>query len=61
MENQRWNFEETEDGITVCKDEHEKGQHCEYKLLSNAELIVILEGMQARICSLDFNLKIERQ
>jgi len=44
-----WNFEATDTGITVCKDEHDKGQPCEYKDLSPHEVVDILNDMKSLI------------
>lgn len=38
----RWNFEAKEDGVYVCKGEHEKHEGCTNELLSNEEIVKLL-------------------
>ena len=45
MKYHRWNFEATDSGIVVCKNEHEKGHPCEYEELTPKEAIKIIEEM----------------
>lgn len=45
----RWNIEMGDEGIWVCKDHHEKGQKCEWELLSNEEAMRIIIDMRDSI------------
>ncbi len=45
----RWNFEPAGLGVEVCKDEHEKGQPCEYKMLKATEVINIIDELKSEI------------
>lgn len=49
MDYKRWNFEANEDGVTVCKDEHDKGQPCEYEELSSYEVVEIINNMRSKL------------
>ena len=43
----RWNFEATDSAVRVCNEDHEKGQPCEYRELSPAELVAIIETLRS--------------
>lgn len=50
--NKRWNFEATEDAITVCRDHHQKGQPCEYEELSTYEVVDIINDLRSKLLAL---------
>lgn len=54
MKYARWNFEANDDAVSVCKDEHDKGQPCEYVELSPHEIVEILNDMRSQILRLNF-------
>ena len=45
----RWNFEATDDTVTVCYGDHDKGQPCEYEELSPHEVVEILNDMRSEL------------
>ena len=45
----RWNFEPTDTTVTVCRDEHDKGQPCVYEELSPREVVDIIEDMRSKL------------
>ena len=49
MKYHRWNFEATDTGIVACKDEHDKGQPCEYEELPPIEILKIINDMRSTI------------
>ncbi len=49
MKYSRYNFEATDTCVTVCKDEHNKGQPCEYEELSPHEIVDIINDMRSMI------------
>ncbi|MEE9315993.1 MAG: hypothetical protein V3U97_02680 [bacterium] len=49
MKYTRWNFDAYDEGILVCRDNHEKGQPCESEDLSPYEVLEILDDMRAEL------------
>lgn len=45
----RWNFENRGGEIWVCKDEHDKGQPCEYEEMFAADALKLIEELRAII------------
>jgi len=41
----RWNFKAHDSGVWVCRDHHDKGQPCEYVLMSPQETVKLIEDL----------------
>jgi hypothetical protein len=53
MKYRRFNFEATDSHVTVCRDNHEKGQPCEYEELSPYEVVDILNDMRSSLLKVE--------
>lgn len=53
MEHSRWNFDATDTDIVVCRDNHDKGDKCEYERMHPAEVLQLLNQYRARILELE--------
>ena len=60
MKEHRWNFEEAEDGVSVCKGEHEKGQPCVYEKLSPFEVVGIINKMRSKLLNIEYTQKLTK-
>lgn len=58
MKSKRWNFEASESSLMVCRDNHDKGDSCEYEFLSPAETLELLEGWRQK--AIRFHLALEQ-
>lgn len=45
----RLNFDTDDEGVIVCKDNHEKGQSCEYEQLSPDETLEIINDLRKQL------------
>lgn len=54
----RYNFEATDTHVTVCRDNHEKGQPCEYEELSPYEAVDILNDMRSSLLRVEAAVKV---
>ena len=49
----RWNFDASETSLLVCRDDHDKGEKCEYKELHPAEVLRVIDALRSRVLQLE--------
>jgi len=52
-----WNFETDDEGVNVCKNNHEKGQPCEYEQLNPDETLKIIDDLRAQLFKAKYEVK----
>ena len=49
----RWNFDASETSLLVCRDDHDKGEKCEYEELHPAEALRVIDTLRSRVLQLE--------
>ena len=49
MKYRRLNFEATDTHVTVCRDNHDKGQPCEYEEMTAYEVVDMLDDIRSKL------------